>query len=87
MLVRSQSFILCIEDLHISVRGKRGALAKTTLSMPDVDPRNTSKEKHIMCSKNLSGTISRTSQSHDYANCSVCDDRLNTHVHAAKVIK
>ncbi|OLS16630.1 MAG: hypothetical protein HeimC3_52750 [Candidatus Heimdallarchaeota archaeon LC_3] len=111
MLVRSQSFILCIEDLHISVRGKRGALAKTTLSMPDepdlvekacfvsehntrrfiklipVDPRNTSKEKHIRCSKNLSGTISRTSQSHDYANCSGCDDRLNTHVHAAKVIK
>ncbi len=111
MLVRSQSLILCAEDLDNSVRGKRGALAKAILSMPDepdlveracfvsehntkqaiklisVDPRNTSKGKHIGCSKNPPGTISRTSQSYDYANCSGCNNRLNTHIHAAKVIK
>ncbi len=35
MLVQSRSLILCVEDLDVNPRGKRGALAKAILSMPD----------------------------------------------------
>jgi hypothetical protein len=111
VLLQTQSFILCVEDLSCSSYQTRGALAKAIISMPDnedlytrsaltvqwltgnpiqvieVDARNTSQSQHSSCLITPRGKIQRSSKFYDLAPCSACGLMINTHHHAACVIR
>ena len=110
LLVHGEYKVLAIEDLDLTVRHARGALAKAILNMPDeidlferstlvaswitgktiklvaVDPRNTSRGKHLGCPADPAGNIRRTKGQYDIGICTGCNQSVNTHNHAAQKI-
>ncbi|MFQ5976812.1 MAG: hypothetical protein ACE5OZ_01620 [Candidatus Heimdallarchaeota archaeon] len=111
VLLQTGSPLLCVEDLSLSARNTRGALAKAILAMPDQDelfaravllasyvggrpltlrkinPAYTSQGSHLTCSDNPRGCIVRQPDQWDYAHCSSCHQRVNTHRDAAVHIR
>lgn len=111
LLIHGKYKILAMEDLDLTARHTRGALAKAILNMPDevdlferstlvaswitgetlqlvpIDPRNTSRGKHLGCPADSPGNIRRTQGQYDIGICSGCNQSVNTHQHAAKVIR
>ena len=111
LLVHGEYKVLAVEDLDLTARHARGALAKAILNMPDeidlferstlvaswitdetiqlvaVDPRNTSRGKHLGCPADPPGNIRRTKGQYDIGICTGCNQPVNTHNHAAKKIR
>ncbi|MFQ5976928.1 MAG: hypothetical protein ACE5OZ_02205 [Candidatus Heimdallarchaeota archaeon] len=111
VLIQTGSPLLCVEDLQVSARNTRGALAKAILAMPDdealypravlqasyiagrpielrkVNPAYTSQGVHHTCSVQPPGRIVRQPAQWDYADCSQCHQRVNTHHEAAVRIR
>ena len=58
-----------------------------TIQLVPVDPRNTSRGKHIGCPADPSGKIRRTKGQYDIGICTGCNQSINTHQHAAQVIR
>ncbi|MHA2370478.1 MAG: hypothetical protein ACXADX_16805, partial [Candidatus Hodarchaeales archaeon] len=110
-LVQGQSSLLCVEDLSLSARGARGALAKAILNMPDdldlyersvlvvewltgrevpiqrVSPYRTSQGPHVGCPASPAGFLHRRQGQWDFAECSACQQLVNSHRNAAKLIR
>ncbi len=110
VLLQGQSSLLCVEDLSLSARGARGALAKAILNMPDdldlyegsvlvvewltgrkvpiqhVSPYRTSQGPLVGCPASVAGCLRRRGQ-WDFAECSACQQLVNSHQNAAKLIR
>ena len=58
-----------------------------TIQLVAVDPRNTSRGKHLGCPADPPGNIRRTKGQYDIGICTGCNQPVNTHNHAAKKIR
>ena len=62
-------------------------LSSNQISVIEVDAWNTSQSHHLSCLTEPKGKIQRSSLHYDLAPCSACGLMINTHHHAACVIR